>query len=128
MLVNVPTAEEVAANTALMLEVLAELRQVRQLLARPADEYLTIDEVAAKVKKSSKTVRKWIDEGKYAANGQLLKLQTLEGSPGSLLVPLAALHAFLSNMDFDLASLATATSPLSTQPVLDSSKALRKAS
>jgi len=128
MLVNLPTTEDLAAHTALLLEVREELRLVRQLLARPPDEFLTLDEVAAKVKKSRKTVLSWIQEGKYDAGGRLIKLQTVEGTPGYRLVPVAALHAFLQNLDFDLAQLPLATNPVPPRPVLDSRKALRKAS
>lgn len=111
--------------------VLAELRALREAMtasAQPADDYLTIDQVAATTSTSARTVRKWIKEGKYDASGKLLKLYTLEFSPGMVRVPRSALLAFGQALGFDAAHLPLPPARATAGPVLDSTTALRRAS
>jgi hypothetical protein len=111
--------------------LLDELRAIRQLAAtgaQPADDYLSIDTVAGLTETSARTVRKWIKEGKYDDGGQLIKLYTLEFSPGMLRVPRSALLAFGQAMGFDASKLALPPASAIAGLVLDSTQALRKAS
>ncbi|MGI4760562.1 MAG: helix-turn-helix domain-containing protein [Janthinobacterium lividum] len=112
--------------------VLAKLDAILQqqtAAARPADDYLSVAQVAALTGTSEKTVRKWISQGKYDQRGQLIRLYTLEFSPGFPRVPRSALLAFGQSMGFEATQLALppAGAPAPT-PVLDSAKALRRAS
>jgi hypothetical protein len=104
--------------------------------AQPADDYLSVAQVAAATYTSQRTVRKWIEDGKRDAQGRLIKLFTLEFSPGYHRIPRSALLAFGQSMGFDAAQLplppagtlpAAATKTKRT-PVLDSGQAMRKAS
>jgi hypothetical protein len=111
--------------------VLAELRAIREALAagaQPADDYLSIDQVAATTGTSARTVRKWIKEGKYDLKGRLIKLFTLEFSPGMARIPRSALLAFGQALGFDAAQLPLPPARATAGPVLHSEQALRKAS
>jgi hypothetical protein len=111
--------------------LLDELRAIRQLAAtsaQPADDYLSINTVAALTETSPRTVRKWIKEGKYDGRGQLIKLYTLEFSPGMERVPRSALLAFGQAIGFDASKLALPPASAIAGPVLESTQALRKAS
>ncbi|MGI4873397.1 MAG: hypothetical protein ACRYFX_19740 [Janthinobacterium lividum] len=116
-------------------DLLRQILAQQTAAAQPADDFLSIEQVATLTSTSAKTVRKWISEGKYDQKGQLLKLFTLEFSPGYVRVPRSALLAFGQSMGFDAAQLALppagAPAPAKTtrsKRVLDSEQALRRAS
>ena len=116
-------------------QLLRELLVQQRAAAQPADDYLSVDQVAAATGTSARTVRKWISQGKYGQEGKLIRLFTLEFSPGLVRVPRSALLAFGLGLAFEAAQLALppagAPSVKTTrpkQPVLDSTKALRRAS
>lgn len=103
--------------------------------AQPADDFLSVDQVATLTGTSTKTVRKWIAEGKPDRKGKIIRLYTLEFSPGFPRVPRSALVAFGQGMGFDAAQLllpsAGAAPVKKTTPkrkVLDSTEAMRRAS
>lgn len=126
----------------LTVEDLAPLYDmVRQLLvqqtasAQPADDYLSVEQVATLTNTSAKTVRKWITEGKADRKGNIIQLFTLEFSPGFPRVPRSALVAFGQAQGFDVTKLtlppAGAAPAKKTPPkckVLDSTEALRRVS
>ena len=119
--------------------ILAELRAIREAqtaAAQPADDYLSVAQVAAATGTSERTVRKWISEGKRDRKGRLIVLFTLEFSPGFPRVPRSALLAFGQGVGFDATQLqlppagappVKPTAP-SRRKVLDSTQALRRAS
>lgn len=130
--VNLLTADDLAP-------ILAELRAIREAqtaAAQPADDYLSVAQVAVATGTSERTVRKWIGEGKPDRRGKIIRLYTLEFSPGFPRVPRSALLAFGQALGFDAAQLQlppagappVAAPPKRPSPVLDSSKALRRAS
>lgn len=116
-----------------LIALLEELRAIRQEQAKASqlvDDYLSVDDVAALTRTSARTVRKWITEGKYDQAGKLIKLFTVEFSPGYPRVPRSALLAYGQALGFDASQLQlpTAGALAKTRPVLDSAKALRRAS
>jgi hypothetical protein len=124
------TADDLAPIQNLLLQVL----QQQQAAAQPADDYLSVAQVAAATGTSERTVRKWIDEGKRDAKGRLIRLFTLEFSPGYPRIPRSALLAYGQALAFDAAQLqlppagTLPTKKNKTTPVLDSIEALRRAS
>lgn len=119
------TADDLAPIQDLLRQILAQ----QTAAAQPADDYLSVAQVAQLTGTSEKTVRKWISQGKYDPQGQLIRLYTLEFSPGFPRVPRSALLAFGQSLGFEATQLALppAVAPAPT-PVLDSAKALRRAS
>lgn len=88
--------------------LLAEVRAIRAQLeaaARPTDDYLTLADVATLTRTSQATVRKWIARGKPDQRGHLIKLYTVEFSPGFLRVPRSALVAYGQGLAFNPARL-----------------------
>lgn len=75
--------------------------------AAPAalEEYLTLDEVATATRVSTKTVKKWVHEGKYDRKGKLIRLLALEFSPGYLRIPRSALLAYGEGLGFTVQDL-----------------------
>lgn len=119
------TPDDLAPIEALLRQVLVQ----QTAAAQPADDYLSIDQVAAATHTSARTVRKWIAVGKHDAAGNLLRLYTLEFSPGMVRVPRSALLAFGQQQGFDAAQLPLPPAgALRLAPVLDSKQALRRAS
>lgn len=119
--------------------ILAELRAIREVqtaAAQPADDYLSVAQVAVATGTSERTVRKWISEGKRDRKGRLITLFTLEFSPGFPRVPRSALLAFGQGVGFEASQLQlppAGAPPAKTPPkragaVLDSEQALRRAS
>lgn len=124
------TADDLAPIQTLLQQIL----QQQTAAAQPADDYLTVDQVAAITHTSARTVRKWLDEGKRDQKGKLIQLFRLEFSPGYVRIPRSALLAFGQAQGFDASQLPlppAGAPPVPTakvKPVLDSSAALRKAS
>jgi len=118
--------------------ILAELRAIREAqtaAAQPADDYLSVAQVAVATGVSERTVRKWIATGKPDRRGKIIRLFTLEFSPGFPRVPRSALLAFGQALGFEASQLqlppAGAPLPKATPPkrrVLASEQALRRAS
>ncbi|OWP62913.1 hypothetical protein CDA63_11890 [Hymenobacter amundsenii] len=85
--------------------------RMAQLLATPAapatgpDEYLTLEEVATATRVSTRTVKKWVQEGKADRRGKLVQLFALEFSPGFLRIPRAALLAYGEGIGFTIHDL-----------------------
>ncbi len=137
MPLNLLTADDLAP---ILAPILTELRAIRQAqaTAQPADDYLSVAQVAFATGTSERTVRKWIEQGKRDRLGQkLIKLFTLEFSPGYVRVPRSALLAFGQGVGFDATQLQlppAGTVPVAKPakrragPVLDSTQALRRAS
>jgi excisionase family DNA binding protein len=117
------TADDLAPIQALLRQILAQ----QTAAAQPADDYLSVAQVAQLTGTSEKTVRKWISQGKYDTRGQLIRLYTLEFSPGFPRVPRSALLAFGQSIGFEATQLALPPAG-GKAPVLDSAKALRRAS
>lgn len=131
MTLNVLTPEDIAP----MYDLLRQLLVQQTAAAQPADDYLSVDQVASLTGTSTKTVRKWIAEGKADRKGKIIRLFTLEFSPGFPRVPRSALVAFGQGLGFDAAQLmlppAGAAPVKKTTPkrkVLASEEALRRAS
>ena len=120
------TADDLAPIQALLGQILAQ----QTAAAQPADDYLSVAQVAQLTGTSEKTVRKWISQGKYDQRGQRIRLYTLEFSPGFPRVPRSALLAFGQSIGFEAQHLALppAGAKPAPAPVLDSAKALRRAS
>ncbi|MGI4866138.1 MAG: helix-turn-helix transcriptional regulator [Janthinobacterium lividum] len=131
---NLLTAEDLAPLVELVRQILVQ----QTAAAQPADDYLSVAQVAQATGTSERTVRKWIEQGKRDKLGQkLIKLFTLEFSPGYVRVPRSALLAFGQGVGFEAAHLqlppagAAPVAPAKAKrpgPVLDSSEALRRAS
>lgn len=85
-------------------QLTALLKQVLPAVAA-TDDFLTVQEVATLTRKSEKTVRKWIAEGKTDQKGKLIKLFTLEFSPGFPSIPRSALVAYGQGLGFDVSQL-----------------------
>ena len=118
-----------------MLAALRAMREAQSAAAQPADDYLSVAQGAVATGVSERTVRKWIGEGKPDRKGKIIRLFTLEFSPGFPRVPRSALLAFGQALGFEAAQLtlppAGAPPPKTTPPkrrVLDSEQALRRAS
>lgn len=85
--------------------------RLEQLLQKPAaapvasEEYLTLDEVAAATRVSTRTVKKWVNEGKYDRRGRHIQLLALEFSPGFLRIPRSALLAYGEGVGFSISDL-----------------------
>ena len=127
MKLDILTAEDLAPLKELLHQVLVQ----QTAAAQPADDYLSLDQVAALTGTSRKTVGKWIREGKYDAQGRRITLYTLEFAPGFPRVPRSALLAFGQGLGFEAAQLAlpaAAAPKKQAAPVLASAQALRKAS
>jgi len=125
------TSDDLAPLEALLRQILEQ----QTAAAQPADDYLTVEQVATATNSSTKTVRKWIAAGKPDRRGKIIRLYTLEFSPGFPRVPRSALLAFGQAMGFDASQLqlppAGAAPPKKTPPkakVLASEQALRRAS
>ena len=126
------TTEDLAPLQAALHQILTQM----QAAAQPADDYLSVAQVAAATGTSERTVRKWISEGKRDRKGRLITLFTLEFSPGFPRVPRSALLAFGQGVGFDASQLQlppAGAPPAKTPPkrgvaVLDSEQALRRAS
>lgn len=84
--------------------------------ARPADDYLTVLQVATLTNTSERTVRSWISDGKPGLKGRVLKLYTLEFSAACVRVPRSALVAFGEGMGFDAAQLRLPTPVPAVKP------------
>ena len=69
------------------------------------DDFLTVQEVALLTRKSEKTVRKWIAEGKRDQQGKIITLFKLEFSPGIPSIPRSALVAYGQGLGFDVSQL-----------------------
>jgi hypothetical protein len=127
---TVLTSEDLAPIEALLRQVLAQ----QTAAVQPADDYLSVAQVAQLTGTSEKTVRKWISHGKPALKGKIIKLYTLEFSPGFPRIPRSALLAFGQGLGFDAAQLtlpvagAKPVAKAKRAAVLDSEKALRMAS
>ena len=67
-----------------------------------SDDFLDVQEVATLTRVSTKTVRKWITEGKYDRKGRHIKLYVLEFSPGFPRVPRSALVAYGQGLGYDV--------------------------
>ncbi len=92
------------------LEALLQKLEQRLNGAQPTapaagDDYLSLDQVAELTGFNRKTVKKWIDEGKYNQQGKLIKLFILEFAPGFPRVPRSALVAFGRGVGFDVGQL-----------------------
>jgi len=131
MTLNVLTPEDLAPLYDMLRQILVQ----QTAAAQPADDYLSVEQVASLTGTSAKTVRKWITAGKYAGNGQLIRLFTLEFSPGFPRVPRSALVAFGQAQGFDAAQLTlppAGAAPVKKTPpkakALSSEEALRRAS
>ena len=118
-----------------MYALLHQLLEQQTAAAQPADDYLSVDQVATLTGVSTKTVRKWIAEGKADRRGKIIRLYALEFSPGFPRVPRSALLAYGQGLGFDASQLllpvAGAAPIKKTTPkrkVLDSTDALRRAS
>lgn len=129
--VTLLTTEDLAPLQAALHQILAQM----QAAAQPADDYLSVAQVAQATGTSERTVRKWISEGKRDRKGRLIVLFTLEFSPGFPRVPRSALLAFGQGLGFDASQLqlppAAAKASKITPPkgpVLASEEALRRAS
>jgi hypothetical protein len=124
------TADDLTPLQQLLLQILEQ----QAAAAQPADDYLSVAQVAAATGTSERTVRKWIDEGKRDAKGRLIRLFTLEFSPGYPRIPRSALLAYGQALAFDAAQLqlppagTLAPKKPKTTPVLNSTEALRRAS
>jgi len=126
------TADDLAPLVDLVRQILVQ----QTAAAQPADDYLSVAQVAAATGTSERTVRKWISEGKRDRKGRLITLFTLEFSPGFPRVPRSALLAFGQGVGFDASQLQLppAGAPPAKPPpkrggaVLDSEQALRRAS
>lgn len=125
------TTDDLAPLEALLRQLVVQ----QTAAAQPADDYLSVDQVATLTGTSTKTVRKWIAEGKPDRKGKIIRLYTLEFSPGFPRVPRSALLAFGQGLGFDAAQLmlppAGAAPVKKTTPkrqVLDSTEAMRRAS
>jgi hypothetical protein len=100
----------------------SDIQELRDMLAdllrgagtKPAtagDDYLDIAEVAKLTRTSTKTVTKWLKEGKRDSKGRLIKLYALEFSPGFPRIPRSALVAFGQAQAFDVSTLQSAQLP-----------------
>lgn len=125
--VNLLTSEDLGP-------ILAELQAIRAhqaAAAQPADDYLSVEQVALITHTSTRTVRKWISAGKADQRGRIVRLFTLEFSPGYPRIPRSALLAFGQAQGFEASQLplpASGLPPVAPKPkrVLDSAAALRK--
>jgi hypothetical protein len=131
MPLTVLTPEDLVPLYELLRQVLAQ----QTAAAQPADDYLSVDQVATLTGVSTKTVRKWIAEGKPDHQGKIVRLYTLEFSPGYPRVPRSALLAFGQGQGFEAAQLvlppagaAPAKKTTLKRQVLHSTEALRRAS
>lgn len=70
-----------------------------------SDDFLDVQEVAALTGVSTKTVRKWIAEGKFDQKGRHIKLYALEFSPGFPRVPRSALVCYGQGLGYDVSKL-----------------------
>ena len=70
-----------------------------------SDDFLDVQEVASLTGVSTKTVRKWIAEGKRDQKGRHIKLYVLEFSPGFPRVPRSALVAYGQGLGYDVRQL-----------------------
>lgn len=125
------TSDDLVPLEALLRQILEQ----QTAAAQPADDYLSVEQVATATNSSTKTVRKWITAGKPDRRGKIIRLYTLEFSPGFPRVPRSALLAFGQAMGFDAEQLqlppAGAAPVKKTTPkrqVLASEEALRRAS
>jgi len=119
------TADDLAPIHTLLSQILAQ----QTAAAQPADDFLSVAQVAQLTGTSEKTVRKWISQGKHDQRGQLIRLYTLEFSPGFPRVPRSALLAFGQSLSFEATQLSLPPAGAKpAPPVLDSTKALRRAS
>jgi len=112
-------------------ELLRQLLEAQQAAARPADDYLSVEQVAIATDTSVRTVRKWLAEGKPGKGGNIIKLFKLEFSPGYPRIPRSALVMFGQGLAFDASMLplpAAGAPPVPKKAsVLDSKQALRRA-
>jgi excisionase family DNA binding protein len=90
-----------------LLHKMQELLSTAPKSTAPADDYLTIDEVAELTRFNRRTVAKWISEGKYDRKGKLIRLFTLEFAPNKPRIPRSALVAFGQAIGFDTSKLVT---------------------
>ena len=90
--------------TALLLRV-EQLLQQKAPVPATVDDYLTLEEVAEATRFSTKTVKKWVTEGKDDRKGKLIRLLALEFSPGFLRIPRSALLAFGEGVGMSVADL-----------------------
>ena len=84
---------------------LAQLLTAAPAAPVPADEYLTLEEVATATRVSVRTVKKWVEEGKHDRRGKLVTLFALEFSPGFKRIPRAALVAYGEGLGFSIQNL-----------------------
>lgn len=131
MTLNVLTPEDIAP----LLDMVHQILVHQTAAAQPADDYLSVDQVASLTGTSAKTVRKWIAEGKPDRKGDIIRLYTLEFSPGFPRVPRSALVAFGQGQGFDAVQLmlppagaAPVKKTIPKRKVLASEEALRRAS
>lgn len=96
------------ATKADLEQLYARLTQLLTAPAAPAtgpDEYLTLEEVAKATRVSTRTVKKWVQEGKADRRGKIVQLFALEFSPGFLRIPRAALLAYGEGLGFTIHDL-----------------------
>lgn len=93
------------ADLALFSERLTTLLQQVLPAVAAQDDFLTVEEAATLAKTSTKTVRTWIDHGKPDQKGKIIKLFTLEFSPGYKRIPRSALVAYGQGLGFDVSQL-----------------------
>ena len=86
---------------------MAQLLQSQPAQPAASDDYLTLDEVAAATRVSTRTVKKWVQEGKHDRKGRRIQLFALEFSPGFLRIPRSALLAYGEGVGFSITDLKT---------------------
>jgi hypothetical protein len=99
------------ADLTALSEHLEKLLQAAIPAIAAQDAFYNVEQAAEVAGVSAKTVRKWIAEGKYDQKGHLIKLFTLEFSPGYPRIPRSALVAFGQGIGFDVSQLAPAQLP-----------------
>jgi hypothetical protein len=98
----------------------ADLHQIQQMLQHTLDELarsrattpdplLTVQEAAEYTRYTRRTVDGWIKEGKPDQQGRIVRLQTLEFSPGQHRIPLSALLAFGKCTNIEVTTLKLAS-------------------
>lgn len=88
-----------------LLARMTALLQAPAALPAASDEYLTLEEVAKATRVSTRTVKKWVQEGKYDRKGRHIQLLALEFSPGFLRIPRSALLAYGEGVGFSINDL-----------------------
>jgi excisionase family DNA binding protein len=89
------------ADLAALTNCLTSLLEKALPAVAASDDFLDVQEVAALTGVSTKTVRKWITEGKFDQKGRHIKLYVLEFSPGFPRVPRSALVAYGQGLGYD---------------------------